>query len=116
MHYGDMSREREGGQPPASEGARLTTTITVEGVDLALLRQAARLLGAEGAAVVDQALAELIRDRNQRRAVAAEIERYESGQFAGLSGLSGPAGGAGPAGSTGPTGPAMQTVQIGGGE
>ncbi|MBT0773805.1 hypothetical protein KIH74_32970 [Kineosporia sp. J2-2] len=84
-----MSGEREGGQPSAPEGARLTATMTVEGVDLALLRQAARLLGAEDTATVDQALAELIRDRNQRRAVAAEIQRYESGQFSALAGQNG---------------------------
>lgn len=39
--------------------------------------------------MVDQALAELVRDRNRRRAVAAEIQRYESGQFAGLAGQNG---------------------------
>ncbi len=74
-----------------SEDVRLATRIEVEGVDRALLRRATVLLGVqEGAAVVDQALAELIRDRNRRRAVAAELYRYESGQFAGLSGQSGP--------------------------
>ena len=71
-----------------SEEARLATRITVEGVDLALLRQATWLLGADDAAAVDQALAELIRDRNRRRAVAAELHRYETGQFAALSGQS----------------------------
>jgi hypothetical protein len=80
-----MSREQEGGQPAFFEEARLATRITVEGVDLALLRQAMRLLGAEEAAAVDQALAELIRDRSRRRAVAAELHRYETGQFAALS-------------------------------
>ena len=88
-----MSREREGGQPSFSEEARLATRITVEGVDLALLRQATRLLGAEDTAAVDQALAELIRDRNRRRAIAAELHRYETGQFATLSGQADPNGG-----------------------
>ncbi|GLY19183.1 hypothetical protein Kisp01_61970 [Kineosporia sp. NBRC 101677] len=81
-----MGREREGDPSMFSEDVRLATRVTVEGVDLALLRQASRLLGAEDAAAVDQALAELIRDRNRRRAVTAELHRYESGQFAVLSG------------------------------
>lgn len=80
-----MSREREGGRSASSEEARSATRITVEEVDLALLRQAVRLLATDDAAVVDQALAELIRDRNRRRAVAAELHRYEVGQFSGLA-------------------------------
>ena len=84
-----MSRKREGGQTADLEVAELATTTMVEGVDLALLRQAARLLGAEDGPAVDQALAELIRDRNRRRAVAAEIHRYESGQFSTLAGQNG---------------------------
>lgn len=89
MQYGGMSGEREGAQALFSEDVRLATRTTVEGVDPALLRQAGRLLGAEDAAAVDQALAELIRDRNRRRAVAAELHRYESGQFAALSARNG---------------------------
>ncbi|GAB3269150.1 hypothetical protein [Kineosporia babensis] len=69
-----------------AEDVRLVTRSTVEGVDGALLRRAALLLGVPEAAAVDQALAELIRERNRSRAVAAEVYRYESGQFAGLPG------------------------------
>jgi len=79
----------EGDRPVSCEQDRPATRITVEEVDLALLRQAARLLATDDTAVVDQALAELIREHQRRRAVAAELHRYETGQFRELSGGNG---------------------------
>jgi hypothetical protein len=62
-----------------------TIATSVEGVDAALLGQAHRLVGnSADKDVVNQALAELIRDRRRQRAVAAELHRIESGRFSAL--------------------------------
>ena len=61
------------------------TSKTVPGVDDALLAEAQQLLdiGTEED-TINQALAELIRERRRLEAVESQIRRYQAGQFATL--------------------------------
>jgi Arc/MetJ family transcription regulator len=81
-----MTRETMQGHPADPEVPAVTTIATLtEEIDTALLSQARHLLGGSTEKdAVDEALAELIRDRRRRQAVTAEISRFEAGQFATL--------------------------------
>jgi len=57
----------------------------MEDVDEALLAEAQRLLGTGSAiATINQALAEMIKERRRQDAAEAQLRRFGSGQFAAL--------------------------------
>jgi Arc/MetJ family transcription regulator len=80
-----MTRHNPPGHPEDLVPEVAPTAKTVLDVDDALLTEAQQLLGtiAEGD-TINQALAELIRERRRLEAVESEIHRYEAGQFAAL--------------------------------
>jgi hypothetical protein len=82
-----MTRQLPPGHPEDHVPEVAPTSKTVLDVDDALLNEAQQLLGtiAEGD-TINQALAELIRERRRLDAVESEIRRYEAGQFGARSG------------------------------
>ncbi len=79
-----MTRETPAGHPTDVCVPAVATTVTImEEVDEALLAEAQRALGTSSAVEsINQALAELIRERRRRIAVEAQLVRFETGQFA----------------------------------
>jgi Arc/MetJ family transcription regulator len=81
-----MTRENPTGHPEDHVPAVAPTTPTGPGVDDALLAEAHQLLSSDTEVdTINEALAELIRERRRREAVEAQLRRCEAGQFAVLN-------------------------------
>lgn len=80
-----MTRENQPGRSEDLVPEAAPTSKTMSGVDDALLAEAQQLLaiGTEED-TINQALAELIRERRRLEAVESQIRRYQAGQFATL--------------------------------
>ncbi len=80
-----MTSEPTSGHP--ADGfvpAVASSTTIMEEVDTALLDEAQRWLATGSAAeVINQALARLIREERRQGAVAAQLRRFEAGEFTG---------------------------------
>jgi Arc/MetJ family transcription regulator len=80
-----MTRESQPGHPEDLVPEVAPTSKTMPGVDDALLAEAQQLLAIGTVEdTINQALAELIRERRRLEAVESQIRRYQAGQFATL--------------------------------